>query len=337
MSIDRITVSHLSVVYGNGLHAVNDVSFALADGMSLGLVGESGCGKSTLTLALLGLLPAKARIPSGSVVIGGTETVGIDQARMRRMRWRELAWVPQGAASALSPVSTIFSQFVQTGRAHGQTDVAALRRRATQLFADVELAPSWLDAFPHQLSGGMRQRVIIALSLLFDPKLLLADEPTTGLDVIVQKQVIETLKRLQQRHGTTLIFVSHDIGVVADLCSDIAVMYAGQIVEQGSTADTLAFPLHPYTIGLRQSFPDIRHPERPIVSIPGRMPALSAPPTQCSFSDRCPFVRERCNAERPLLRPVDGGLVACHFAEEAPAMRAKVAEGAAWAELEAAA
>ena len=337
MSIDRITVSHLSVVYGNGLHAVNDVSFALADGMSLGLVGESGCGKSTLTLALLGLLPAKARIPSGSVVIGGTETVGIDQARMRRMRWRELAWVPQGAASALSPVSTIFSQFVQTGRAHGQTDVAALRRRATQLFADVELTPSWLDAFPHQLSGGMRQRVIIALSLLFDPKLLLADEPTTGLDVIVQKQVIETLKRLQQRHGTTLIFVSHDIGVVADLCSDIAVMYAGQIVEQGSTADTLAFPLHPYTIGLRQSFPDIRHPERPIVSIPGRMPALSAPPTQCSFSDRCPFVRERCNAERPLLRPVDGGLVACHFAEEAPAMRAKVAEGAAWAELEAAA
>jgi len=337
MSIDRITVSHLSVVYGNGLHAVNDVSFALADGMSLGLVGESGCGKSTLTLALLGLLPAKARIPSGSVVIGGTETVGIDQARMRRMRWRELAWVPQGAASALSPVSTIFSQFVQTGRAHGQTDVAALRQRATQLFADVELTPSWLDAFPHQLSGGMRQRVIIALSLLFDPKLLLADEPTTGLDVIVQKQVIETLKRLQQRHGTTLIFVSHDIGVVADLCSDIAVMYAGQIVEQGSTADTLAFPLHPYTIGLRQSFPDIRHPERPIVSIPGRMPALSAPPTQCSFSDRCPFVRERCNAERPLLRPVDGGLVACHFAEEAPAMRAKVAEGAAWAELEAAA
>ena len=337
MSIDRITVSHLSVVYGNGLHAVNDVSFALADGMSLGLVGESGCGKSTLTLALLGLLPAKARIPSGSVVIGGTETVGIDQARMRRMRWRELAWVPQGAASALSPVSTIFSQFVQTGRAHGQTDVAALRQRATQLFADVELTPSWLDAFPHQLSGGMRQRVIIALSLLFDPKLLLADEPTTGLDVIVQKQVIETLKRLQQRHGTTLIFVSHDIGVVADLCSDIAVMYAGQIVEQGSTADTLAFPLHPYTIGLRQSFPDIRHPERPIVSIPGRMPALSAPPTQCSFSDRCPFARERCNAERPLLRPVDGGLVACHFAEEAPAMRAKVAEGDAWVELEAAA
>lgn len=334
MKPDRISVNHLSVVYGNGLHAVNDVSFSLADGMSLGLVGESGCGKSTLTLALLGLLPAKTRIPSGSVLIGGTETVGIDPARMRQMRWRELAWVPQGAASALSPVSTIFSQFVQTWEAHGRTDVSALRRRATKLFADVELAPTWLDAFPHQLSGGMRQRVIIALSLLFDPKLLLADEPTTGLDVIVQKQVIETLRRLQELHGTTLIFVSHDIGVVADLCGDIAVMYAGQIVEQGGTAETLVSPLHPYTIGLRQSFPDIRHPERPIVSIAGRMPALSAPPTQCSFSDRCPFARERCRAERPLLRHFDGRFVACHFAEEAQRMREKVAQGAAWVELE---
>jgi len=336
MSTDRISVNRLSVVYGNGLHAVNDVSFSLADGMSLGLVGESGCGKSTLTLALLGLLTNKARIASGSIIIGGTETVEADPERIRRMRWREVAWVPQGAASALSPVSTIFSQFVQTWKAQGETSAALLRKRAEQLFADVELASSWLDAYPHQLSGGMRQRVIIALSLLFDPKLLLADEPTTGLDVIVQKQVIETLKRLQQQHGATLIFVSHDIGVVADLCRDIAVMYAGQVVERGSTSETLARPIHPYTIGLKQSFPDIRHPEREIVSIPGRMPTLFAPPTQCSFNDRCPFARERCRIERPLLRPVEGQLVACHFAEEAPLMRQKVAQGAAWAEMDSA-
>jgi oligopeptide/dipeptide ABC transporter ATP-binding protein len=337
MNTDRISVAGLSVVYGNGLHAVNGVTFSLPDGASLGLVGESGCGKSTLTLALLSLLPAKARVSQGSIVIGGKETVGADAATLRRMRWRELAWVPQGAASALSPVSTIFSQFVQTWRAHGEKDLAALRRRAEQLFADVELPAKWLDAYPHQLSGGMRQRVIIALSLLFSPKLLLADEPTTGLDVIVQKQVIETLKRLQQTHGATLVFVSHDIGVVADLCRDIAVMYAGQIVEMGSTAQTLAQPLHPYTIALRQSFPDIRHPEREIVSIPGRMPALTAPPTHCSFADRCPFARERCRSELPRLRALDGRQVACHYAEEAPQMREQVAQGQAWAGIEAAA
>ncbi len=334
MNAERISVSGLTVVYGNGLHAVNDVTFSLRDGGSLGLVGESGCGKSTLTLALLGLLPAKARVANGSIVIGGTETVDADSTTVRKMRWRELAWVPQGAASALSPVSTIFRQFAQTWKAHGEKDVAALRKRAEQLFADVELSPTWLDAYPHQLSGGMRQRVIIALSLLFDPKLLLADEPTTGLDVIVQKQVIGTLKRLQELHGATLVFVSHDIGVVAELCRDTAVMYAGQIVELGNTAETLARPLHPYTIALKQSFPDIRHPDREIVSIPGQMPALSSPPTQCSFADRCPFARERCRSERPLLRPLDGRRVACHFAEEAPLMRAKVAEGHAWADAE---
>jgi peptide/nickel transport system ATP-binding protein len=246
------------------------------------------------------------------------------------MRWREMAWIPQGAASALSPVTSIFGQFVQTWKAHGQVDVAALRRRAEQLFADVELAPHWLDAFPHQLSGGMRQRVIIALALLFDPRLLLADEPTTGLDVIVQKQVLEVLKRLQAQHGATLIFVSHDIGVVADLCRQVAVMYAGEIVEQGATGDVLSMPTHPYTIALKQSFPDIRHPECELVSIPGRMPALYAGPTQCTFSGRCPFARERCRNERPLLRPVGGRQVACHFAEQADAMRAAVASGDAW-------
>src|ERR1019366_2672060 len=184
--MQRIAVSGLSVVYASGLHAVNGVSFALEDGASLGIVGESGCGKSTLTMALLGLLPPGARISSGSIVIDGSETVGASVLSMRKMRWREMAWIPQGAASALSPVTSVFAQFVQTWKAHGQADVAALRRRAEQLFADVELAPHWLDAFPHQLSGGMRQRVIIALALLFDPRLLLADEPTTGLDVIVQ-------------------------------------------------------------------------------------------------------------------------------------------------------
>ncbi len=328
--MQRIAVSGLSVVYASGLHAVNGVSFALEDGASLGIVGESGCGKSTLTMALLGLLPPGARISSGSIVIDGSETVGASVLSMRKMRWREMAWIPQGAASALSPVTSVFAQFVQTWKAHGQADVAALRRRAEQLFADVELAPHWLDAFPHQLSGGMRQRVIIALALLFDPRLLLADEPTTGLDVIVQKQVLEVLKRLQAQHGATLIFVSHDIGVVADLCRQVAVMYAGEIVEQGATRDVLSTPTHPYTIALKQSFPDIRHPERELVSIPGRMPALYAGPTQCTFSSRCPFARERCRNERPLLRPLGGRQVACHFAEQAEEMRTAVASGNAW-------
>jgi peptide/nickel transport system ATP-binding protein len=333
-----IEVKDLSVVYANGLRGVSNVSFKLPVGASLGVVGESGCGKSTLMMALLGLLPASARISGGSSIeILGTQTLSATPQVLRKMRWKEMAWIPQSAAVAMSPVTTVFQQFVQTWKAHGEKDIVALRTRAEHLFAEVELQPHWLDAYAHQLSGGMRQRVVIALSLLFNPHVLFADEPTTGLDVIVQRQVLELLKRLQAAHEATLVFVSHDIGVVAELCRTIAVMYAGEIVEFGATAQVLSTPMHPYTIALKQSFPDIRYPERALASIPGRMPALYEAPRACVFAARCPFARERCRQESPLLRSMeDGRSVACHYAEGAEAMRHVVAQGNAWQDIEAA-
>lgn len=334
-----LEIRDLSVEYAAKtatVHALNGVAFELEEGGSLGLVGESGCGKSTLAMALLGLLPGVARFASGSIRIGGAELVGIDPEAMRRMRWREIAYVPQSAATSLSPVTPLFRQFAEAWNVHHPPDRKRLRERAEALFRAVELSPRWLDAYPHQLSGGMRQRVIIALALLFDPKLLVADEPTTGLDVIVQRQVLDVLKRLQAEHGTTLVFVSHDIAVVAELCRELAVMYGGEIVELGTTRQVLKAPCHPYTLALKQSFPDIRQPEQELFSIPGRTPILTAPPRGCVFADRCPFARPRCREEKPAPRPLaDGRRVACHFAEEAEEMRAVFARGEAWSRLEA--
>lgn len=311
--------------------AVEDVSFELEKGQSLGLVGESGCGKSTLSMALLGLLPTQARIVSGSIQIAGEEHIGMDAERARLKRWVEVAYVPQNAATSLSPVNTLFEQFRHTWRAHRGKPGKELRPLAAQLFKAVELDEAWLDAYPHQLSGGMRQRAIIALSLLFNPGLLIADEPTTGLDVIVQRQVIDVLKRLQESGEMSLVFVSHDIAVVSELCRKLAVMYAGQVVEFGPTANVMDDPVHPYTIALKQAFPDIAQPEKITVSIPGRMPLPRDVPTGCAFAPRCPFSTERCLIERPQLREVkQGRLTACHHSEDAEAMTKTIESGKAW-------
>lgn len=328
-----LKVADLSVEYAGKppAIAVQDVSFELQKGQSLGLVGESGCGKSTLSMALLGLLPSQARVISGSIEINGEQHLGMDAERARRKRWVEVSYVPQNASTSLSPVNTLFEQFRHTWVAHRIKSDKTLREVARQLFRTVELEEEWLDAYPHQLSGGMRQRAIIALSLLFSPSLLVADEPTTGLDVIVQRQVIEVLKRLQSRGEMSLVFVSHDIAVVSELCRRLAVMYAGQIVESGPTADVMHNPVHPYTISLKQAFPDIAQPNKITVSIPGRMPLPADVPTGCCFAPRCPFTTGRCIAERPRLRPlVNGRLTACHYSEDALAMTQTIESGHAW-------
>ncbi|MDX6748603.1 ABC transporter ATP-binding protein [Geminicoccaceae bacterium 1502E] len=328
-----LEVADLSVEYAGRppAVAVQNVSFELEKGQSLGLVGESGCGKSTLSMALLGLLPNQARVIAGSIEINGEQHVGMGAERARRKRWVEVAYVPQNASTSLSPVNTLFEQFRHTWLAHRGKSDRQLREIAGQLFRAVELDEEWLDAYPHQLSGGMRQRAIIALSLLFNPGLLIADEPTTGLDVIVQRQVIDVLKRLQAQGEMSLVFVSHDIAVVSELCRKLAVMYAGQIVEFGPTADVMDDPVHPYTISLKQAFPDIGRPDKITVSIPGRMPLPGEVPRGCSFAPRCPFRTDRCIAERPRLRPVkDGRLTACHYSEEAAAMTRTIESGKAW-------
>lgn len=332
-----LSIRDLSVAYrtrhGRVL-AADRITFDLEKGGSLGLVGESGCGKSTLATALLGLLPQSAEVTAEHLDLDGKPLLGISPENLRRRRWSEVAYVPQGAAVALSPVTTLHRQFAETWKAHRKQGGDALLTKARELFEEVELDPDWLKSFPHQLSGGMRQRAIIALALLLQPQLLVADEPTTGLDVIVQRQVLDVLKRMQRDHDTTLIFVSHDIAVVAELCRSLAVMYAGRIVELGSARTLLQQPKHPYTMALRRSFPDIRTPERPLLSIPGRPPALGSSASSCVFADRCPFAEKVCREEAPPLREVEGVKVACHFAESASEMAQAFRSESVWADVQ---
>lgn len=319
-----LALDDLSIVYHTDetdVFAVDRVSLKLEAGEALGLVGESGCGKSTLALAALGLLPRLADITRGTIQFEGQEVARMGEAERRTLRWRRMAYVPQSALASLVPVHSIRRQFRDTGAAHGMR-AAMADKRAADLLRRVELDPALLDRFPHELSGGMRQRAIIALALLFRPPLLVADEPTTGLDVIVQRQVVSLLADLRRNEGLSLLFISHDIGVVAELCDRVAVLYAGEVMEEGPTAEVLASPTHPYTMGLAQSFPDIRAPDRPLVSIAGHPPRLTEPTQGCPFASRCPFVRDICRAQRPArTSTTPGRSTACHFPDEAPKMR----------------
>ncbi len=328
-----LAVKDLAIDYRQSrtiVRAVNHVSLSLEDGEALGVVGESGCGKSTLVKGILALLPKNAVVADGTVFLQGQDMFRLDEAARRRLRWTAIAYVTQSAMDSLDPVARVIDQFAQTWRAHRRGDSHGLRMRAEKLFESVGLDPRWLKSFPHELSGGMRQRVIIALSLLFEPVLLIADEPTTGLDVIVQRQVLDLLRRVRVEHRMAVIFVSHDIAVVAELCGSVAVMYAGRVVEKGTVADILGRPQHPYTIGLKQAFPDIRDPNRILISIPGAPPPLDRSIQGCAFAARCPFARGRCRVEKPVLRKISGQHVACHFAEEADAFRARAADPLIW-------
>jgi len=240
-----------------------------------------------------------------------------------------MAYVPQGAQNALVPVHSLRRQFRDTAAAHGMRAGEA-DERAEALLRRVELAPAILDRFPHELSGGMRQRAIIALALLFGPALLVADEPTTGLDVIVQRQVVGLLRDLREERGLALLFISHDIGVVADLCARVAVLYAGRVMEGGRTAEVFARPDHPYTMGLARAFPDIRFPDRALVSIAGHPPRLSAPPGGCPFAPRCPFAQPLCRTTPPLVETSPGRTVACHFADRAAELRERARDPGLW-------
>ncbi len=322
-----LEVSGLSIAYGRAL-AVRDVQIHLPDGETLGLIGESGCGKSTLALGLLGLLPASGSVVGGSVVLNGKSLFAMTREALRRLRWRAFAYVPQSAMNALDPVRTLLAQFAATARAHEWA--GNIRDRAAELFEQVGLTPVWLERYPHQLSGGMRQRAVIALALLFDPPLLVADEPTTGLDVIVQAEIIELLQRLRAERGLSLLMVSHDLGVVSQLCRRIAVMYSGRIVEEGTTAAVLATPRHPYAMALRLAVSDLADPLRPSISIRGTPPGPDAVPQGCAFVPRCPFALERCRTESPRLIHDGDRAVACHRTGEAELLRTLAADPELW-------
>jgi peptide/nickel transport system ATP-binding protein len=315
-----LDVRNLSVDYltddGAALHAVEDVSFRLEQGRSLGLVGESGCGKTTVMMGLLRLLPEAGRIVSGEILFDGRDLLQVSEAEMNQVRWRRISMVFQGAMNALNPVRTIESQIVEVLRLHNIVDQRrAARQRAGELLELVGIPPERGRQYPHQYSGGMRQRAVIAMALACNPSVLIADEPTTALDVMIQAQILHLLKQLQTDLNLALVMVTHDLGMVAEVCDDVLVMYGGMIAEYASIDVTFNSAKHPYSQRLLEAFPDVEEPGSTLASIPGNPPRLDDLPPGCRFEPRCHIEgRDRLCGQKPppLIEIESGHYVACH-------------------------
>jgi peptide/nickel transport system ATP-binding protein len=298
---------------GKKLHAVQGVSFSVEPGTRLGMVGESGCGKTTTILALMGLLPPTATV-SGRVLLDGADVLARGEETVSPHRWKDIAMVFQGAMNAFNPVRRIGDQIAEPMELHGLAKGREAAARVRELLETVGIAPTRAKSYPHELSGGMRQRAAIAMALACSPRILLADEPTTALDVMVQAQVLELLTYLSNELGLALVFVTHDLPIVAQTCTRAAVMYAGRIVEQGPTEALYHETRHPYTRMLWAATPDLDARDD-VVSIPGVPPRLDTELDGCPFAPRCYLAASRCTSDRPELLPVgDGHVSACHFA-----------------------
>jgi oligopeptide/dipeptide ABC transporter ATP-binding protein len=305
------------------LRAVDGVSFDLRRGETLGLVGESGCGKTTTVLGILRLLPPGGRIVAGQVWFDGEDLLSLGGRELRSFRWTRLSLVFQGAMNALNPVHTIGDQIEEAIRLHApDTSKAVARRRAVELLERVGIGRDRARDYPHTYSGGMRQRAMIALALACDPDVIIADEPTTALDVMIQAQILELLSGIARDLGMGIILVTHDLGVVAQVCDRVVVMYGGEVAEENAAAPLYAAPQHPYTQQLLTSFPDLAHPDRPLRGIPGSPPRLDAMPPGCRFEPRCPHAFDRCPTERPpgYATPV-GGRAACFLLDASEGRR----------------
>ena len=314
-----LTVSDLSVEYAmdrGTVVAVEHVSFDLDPGEFIGIVGESGCGKSTLLFAIAQLLVSPARITGGSVIFHGRNMVGLTDKQMAAVRWKDMSVVMQSAMNALNPVKSIEAQFKDAMRAHGVSSKAEIADRSAEVLKMVGIDPVHLKSYSHQLSGGMRQRSMIAMAMLLTPDLVIMDEPTSALDVVAQRSLMVQIKELQEELGFAVIFVTHDMSLVSHFSDRLMVMYAGQVAEFGPTRQVFDSPLHPYSIGLMEAFPSIRGPRVPLTGIPGSPPDLARPPQGCRFAPRCPKVMIRCQQESPELYSVDGILVRCFLHDE---------------------
>jgi peptide/nickel transport system ATP-binding protein len=315
------------------LTAIDGVSFEIAPGEVLGVVGESGAGKSITGAAIIGLIEPPGRIAGGEILLEGGRIDRLPPEQMRRIRGRRIGAIFQDPLTSLNPLYTIGHQLVETMRTHLSLDAAAARKRAIELLGEVGIpAPERrIDHYPHQFSGGMRQRVVIALALCANPRLVIADEPTTALDVSIQAQIIALLKKLCREHGTAVMLVTHDMGVIAETADRVAVMYAGRIVEIGPVQAVIHDPQHPYTAGLMGSIPSVGDEVERLPQIEGSMPRLDAIPRGCAFNPRCPRAFDRCRVERPELMPANRTLAACwlHAPERAsPSAEPGWSEGA---------
>lgn len=315
LKIEGLTVAYESD--SKRLLAVNNVDLEIFQGEIFGLAGESACGKTTLANSILRLIKPPGRIISGRVIFDGIDLLSLGEEDLRRIRWEKIAYIPQASMNALNPVMRIYDQIVDVVRAHRKDfPEEEIRRRAEELFVSVGLAPEVLKMYPHELSGGMRQRVIIAMSLFLNPKLLIADEPTTALDVVVQRGILQLLRDINKKFGTTILLITHDMAVHAQIVDRLAIMYAGKIVEVGPVKDIFERPLHPYTQLLIASIPRAGEKRR-LAGIPGLPPDLRNPPPGCMFHPRCPLrIQGKCERVEPALRQVSNERkVACHLYE----------------------
>ena len=297
------------------VRAVDRVSLEIGARETLGIVGESGCGKSTLAQALLRILPPPAVIAGGTARLGATDLLALSEAELRELRWKRFSMVFQSAMDALNPVITIGEQLADTLRAHVTISGPQARERAAVLLERVGLPATLVDAYAHQLSGGMRQRVCIAIALALEPSLVILDEPTTALDVIVEREIFEQIRELQDRLGFSVMFITHNLGRMLQFSDRVAVFYAARLVEIGPVAALGQTPRHPYTQGLIRSFPSLHGESGEREGIGGAPPSLANPPAGCRFHPRCPLANERCRRERPELLEIEPGhAVACHEA-----------------------
>ncbi|MBW1690552.1 MAG: ABC transporter ATP-binding protein [Deltaproteobacteria bacterium] len=320
-----LKVDDLNVAYyleGNSVNAVNGVSFEVPRGTCFGLVGESGCGKTTVVRSILRLLPSNARLKKGTILLKGEDITKVKEQRMDSLRWAEMSLVTQSAMNALNPVAKISDQMIEIFKAHGHRSKDKVVDKCLAIFEMVGLNRNRFNDYPHQFSGGMRQRAVIAMAIALNPSLIIADEPTTALDVIMQAQILNLLSSLGRRQDISIMLITHNIAIVAEVCQTVGVMYAGRLMEYGAIEEVFNNPHHPYTMGLKGAFPSIKCLQKKLVSIPGSPPLLIEGIIGCPFAPRCPFVIEECTHALPKVTKIkEGHYVACHRYEEAWRLR----------------